>query len=292
MLEPIVRVENLGKRFGHKVALSEVTATIAPGDVIGLLGRNGAGKTTLLEVLLGFSPASQGAVTVFGESCLEMSSATKDRIGFVAQQDELLNMLSANQQLAIAAAFHARWDEALVARVLREWQIPLDRRILAMSVGERQKLSVLLALGHHPDLLVLDEPVASLDPIARRQFLRELFEAPENPNRAVLFSSHIVSDLERAASKVWILKDGRLHWQGSIEALKETVVRVHVHAAAPLPASLGVVNALTYRVNGNHATAAVVDWTADARDRLVAALDASVEVEPLSLEEIFVELHR
>jgi ABC-2 type transport system ATP-binding protein len=292
MLEPIVRIDNLGKRFGNKTALSGVTASIAPGDVIGLLGRNGAGKTTLLEVLLGFSPASTGSVTIFGESCFELSQSTKDRIGFVAQQDELLNILSAKQQIAIAAAFHARWDEALVARVVDEWQIPLDRRILAMSVGERQKLSVLLALGHHPDLLVLDEPVASLDPIARRQFLHELFEAPENPNRAVLFSSHIVSDLERAANKVWILKDGRLHWQGALDALKETVVRVHVHAASPLPASLEVVNALTYRVSGHHATAAVVGWTPAARDALADALGASVEVEPLSLEEIFVELHR
>jgi ABC-2 type transport system ATP-binding protein len=292
MVEPIVTISNLGKRFGKKTALRDVTATIAPGDVVGLLGRNGAGKTTLLEVLLGFSPPSAGTVSIFGESCLELTEATKDRIGFVAQQDELLGMLSARQQVAIAAAFHARWDEALVARVLTEWQIPLDRRILAMSVGERQKLSVLLALGHHPDLLVLDEPVASLDPIARRQFLRELFEAPENPRRAVLFSSHIVSDLERAANKVWILKDGQLHWQGSLEALKETVVRVHVHASSPLPESLDVVNALTYRVSGNHATAAVVDWRPGARDALATALGASIEVEPLSLEEIFVELHR
>jgi ABC-2 type transport system ATP-binding protein len=292
MLEPIVTIDNLGKRFGKKTALSDVTAAIAPGDVIGLLGRNGAGKTTLLEVLLGFSPASTGSVAIFGESCLALSESTKDRIGFVAQQDELLNTLAPRQQLAIAAAFHARWDEALVARVLDEWQIPLDRRIHAMSVGERQKLSVLLALGHHPELLVLDEPVASLDPIARRQFLHELFEAPENPRRAVLFSSHIVSDLERAANKVWILKDGRLHWQGNLDALKETVVRVHVHSASPLPTSLDVVNALTYRVSGNHATAAVVDWTPGARDALAVALGASIEVEPLSLEEIFVELHR
>ncbi len=292
MAEPIVTIDNLGKQFGAKAALTCVTASIAPGDVVGLLGRNGAGKTTLIEVLLGFSPWTTGAVTIFGESCLELSESTKNRIGFVPQQDELLGVLSPKQQLAIAAAFHGNWDKALVARVLAEWQIPLDRRIHAMSVGERQKLSVLLALGHHPDLLVLDEPVASLDPIARRQFLRELFEAPENPNRAVLFSSHIVSDLERAANKVWILKEGRLHWQGTVDSLKESVVRVHVHASSPLPASLDLVNALTYRVNGNHATAAVVNWTPHARDALAQALGATVEVEPLSLEEIFVELHR
>jgi ABC-2 type transport system ATP-binding protein len=108
----------------------------------------------------------------------------------------------------------------------------------------------------------------------------------------VLFSSHIVSDLERAANRVWILKDGRLHWQGNIDTLKETVVRVHLHASSPLPTSLNSVNALTYRVSGNHGTAAVVDWTPHAGEALALALGASIEVEPLSLEEIFVELHR
>ena len=118
----------------------------------------------------------------------------------------------------------------LIERLVAEWSVPLDRRIATLSVGERQKLSVLAALGHQPDLLVLDEPVASLDPIARRQFLHELFAIAESHARAVLFSSHIVSDLERAANKVWIVKDGRLHWQGEIDALKESVVRLQIRA--------------------------------------------------------------
>ena len=97
---------------------------------------------------------------------------------------------------------------------------------------------------------MLDEPVASLDPIARRQFLQQLFAIAENDKRAVLFSSHIVSDLERAANKVWIVKDGRLHWQGELDALKESVVRLHIRARAPLPPDLAVPNALATRVDG------------------------------------------
>jgi ABC-2 type transport system ATP-binding protein len=159
-------------------------------------------------------------------------------------------------------------------------------------VGERQKLSVLLALGHHPELLVLDEPVASLDPIARRRFFQELFEIAASTTRAVLFSSHIVTDLERAANKIWIIKDGRLYWQGDVDALKENVVRLHVRAKTPLPIDVPVPHRLAYRVEGNRATIAVAQWSPGQRDALAKELDADIDVEPLGLEEIFVELHK
>lgn len=292
MAEPVVVARNLGKAFDRKVALTGVSAQVEAGDVIGVLGKNGAGKTTLLEVLLGFSPPSEGEARIFGDDCLALSTATKRRIGFVPQQDELLSMLSGHQQLTVTAAFHASWDRALIDRLVAEWGVPLERRILTLSVGERQKLSVLTALGHHPELLVLDEPVASLDPIARRQFLAELFEIAETKTRTVLFSSHIVSDLERVANKVWIIKDGRLHWQGELDALKESVVRLHIRARAPLPRDFTVPNALAVRVEGAVATVATSQWRAERSEALARSLDAAVEVEPLGLEEIFVELNR
>jgi ABC-2 type transport system ATP-binding protein len=260
--------------------------------VIGVLGKNGAGKTTLLEVLLGFSPPSAGSSQVFGENSMALSAGAKARIGFVPQQDELLGMLTGKQQLAVGAAFHARWDAQLIERLVADWEVPLDRGIHSLSVGERQKLSVLLALGHHPDLLVLDEPVASLDPIARRRFFHELFEIAASTNRVVLFSSHIVSDLERAANKVWIIKDGRLYWHGDVDALKESVVRLHVRARTPLPLTVPVPHLLSYRVEGNRATVAVAQWSSAQRDALAEELKADIDVEPLGLEEIFIELHK
>jgi ABC-2 type transport system ATP-binding protein len=292
MSDPIVTMRNVSKRFGAKAALADVSADVQAGDIIGVLGKNGAGKTTLLEVLLGFSPSNEGSAAVFGEDAMRLSAAAKAKIGFVPQQDELLAMLNGQQQLAITAAFHANWDRALVDRLVAEWNVPTDRRISTLSVGERQKLSVLTALGHQPQLLVLDEPVASLDPIARRQFLRQLFDIAEDRTRAVLFSSHIVSDVERAANKVWIIKDGRLHWQGEIDALKESVVRVHIRARAPLPAGFSVPDALAVRVEGSAATVSMRKWRPELRETLARQLDAAVEVEPLGLEEIFVELHR
>ena len=142
MSEPVASARNLSKRFGTKDALIDITAEIEQGDVIGVLGKNGAGKTTLLEVLLGFSPPSAGTAMIFGEDSLRLSEAAKARIGFVPQQDELLGMLSGKQQVAIGAVFHKRWDHALIDRLLVDWEVPTDRRIHTLSVGERQKLSV------------------------------------------------------------------------------------------------------------------------------------------------------
>jgi ABC-2 type transport system ATP-binding protein len=289
---PFARLHGVTKRFGPTVALTGVSADVERGDVIGVLGKNGAGKTTLLEVLLGFSPPSAGEARVFGEPSIELSESSKARIGFVPQQDELIGMLSGKQQIGITAAFHRNWDRPFVDRLTAEWEVPLDRRIQSLSVGERQKLSVLLALGHHPELLVLDEPVASLDPVARRLFLKQLLDLSESANRAVVFSSHIVSDLERAANKVWILKNGRMHWQGNLDALKESVVRLHVRAREGLPATFSLPQALAVHVEGARASAVVAGWDDSVRESLARGLNAAIEVEPLGLEEIFIELHR
>jgi ABC-2 type transport system ATP-binding protein len=161
-----------------------------------------------------------------------------------------------------------------------------------MSVGERQKLSILLAFGHKPDLLILDEPVASLDPIARRQFLEQLVEQSADGQRSIIFSSHIVSDIERLANRIWILKQGRLDWQGDLDSLKESIVRIHLRASGRLPSDLSIPGALCIRRETAFPTAVVKDWTEAAQRDVERQIAGTVEVEALSLEEIFLELHR
>lgn len=290
MTEAILAAHSLSKHFESRAVLDDVTVAAEHGDIIGLLGKNGAGKTTLLELLLGFSPPSGGRAELFGTTSLHLSEANKDRIGYVPQRDELVEVLTGRQQLQVVSAFRKSWDAALVERLVAEWQIPLDTRISKMSAGERQKLSVALALAHRPELLVLDEPVASLDPIARRQFLRQLLDIAEMAGRCVVFSSHIVSDLERAANKLWILKDGRMTWQGALDDLKEHVVRLHVSATAPLSAAAWP-ELLSSRLDGNRGVLTVTDWNAAKTARLRTTLDAEIDVEPLALEEIFLEMH-
>jgi ABC-2 type transport system ATP-binding protein len=292
MSNATVEASGLGKSFGAKRVLQDVSFSISAGDVVGVLGKNGAGKTTLLELMLGFTAASTGAVRIFGHESRSLPGAVKTRVGFVPQQDELLDQLSVSDQLRLIASFYPRWDAELIQRLCAEWNIDTRVRVNSMSVGERQKLSILLAFGHKPDLLILDEPVASLDPIARRQFLEQLVAISADERRAIVFSSHIVSDIERLANRIWILKEGRLDWQEDLDSLKESIVRLHLRSTAgDLPDNL-IPGALSLRRQGASATAVVRGWTAEAQAALEQSASVQVDVEPLSLEEIFLELHR
>jgi ABC-2 type transport system ATP-binding protein len=292
MSDQYIVAHGLGKSFDGKPVLAGASFAVEPGDIVGVLGKNGAGKTTLLELVLGFTPATAGSVQIFGYDSYRLPGAAKARVGFVPQQDELVNQLTAADQIGVIASFYPNWDDALVGRLCAEWEVDSRQRIKNMSVGQRQKLSILLALGHKPDVLILDEPVASLDPVARRQFLEQIVEVAADGRRSVVFSSHIVSDVERLANKIWIIKDQRMFWQGDFDSLKESIVRLHVRATRPLPESLPIPNVLKLTRNGTTAKAIVRDWSPDGEASLSAQLDAELEVEHLALEDIFLELHR
>lgn len=291
MTESLVSTRGLSKMIGRKPILRNVAVDVTPGSVVGIIGKNGAGKTTLLEILLGFSPASSGSSQLFGHDSFTLPAAIKDRIGFVPQQDELVNLLTGQQQLALIAALHGRWNAALIERLQKTWEVPMDRIIQNLSGGERQKLSTLTALGHEPELLVLDEPVASLDPISRRRFLQEMIEITAERTRTVLFSTHIISDLERVADQIWILRDGAIAWAGPLDSLQESVVRLSINARRPLPSVLPLTDCLSQRVAGERGSAVVRQWTGRQLAQLQETLDAEIAVEPLGLEDIFVELH-
>lgn len=291
-MTPYIAAQRLAKTFGRKRVLDDVSFTVEPGDVVGVLGKNGSGKTTLLELMLGFTPATSGSIQIFAYDSFRMPGSARKRIGFVPQQDELLNPLSARDQLRVIASFYETWDSELIDTLSRQWEVDLSERVKNLSVGQRQKLSILLALGHRPDVLVLDEPVASLDPIARRQFMEQIVSVSSDGARSVIFSSHIVSDVERLANKIWILKDGRLSWQGELDALKESIVRVHVRSAAPLATDFTLPNALSMHREERYATAVIFDWKPHIHKDMEQRLGSPVEIESLGLEDIFLELHR
>ncbi len=291
MTAPVVAARNLGKTIGSKTILHDISVDVAPGSVVGIIGKNGAGKTTLMDVLLGFSPATSGSSRVFGHDSFTLPGQLRGRIGFVPQQDELVGMLNGRQHLELTAALVGRWNRELTGRLQAAWEMPMDRAVQMLSGGERQKLSILMALGHEPDLLVLDEPVAALDPLSRRQFLKELLEITANPSRTVLFSTHIVSDLERVADQIWIIRGGAVAWAGALDELKESVVRLKISARQPFPTTLPLEQVLSLRIAGQNATVVVSRWDDEALPRLRDVLDADIDVEPLGLEDLFVEFH-
>jgi len=239
MSERILEIDHLVKRFDSTEVLRNVTAEIRRGDVVGLLGLNGAGKTTLIETALGFAIPDGGSVALFGQAASAIDDERlKHRIGFVPQQDEIIETMRGAEFLGLISRFYPRWNHELIQRLARDWQVPLDKVASNLSVGQRQKLSILAALGHEPELIMLDEPVASLDPVARRAFLQELIDIVSSGERTVLFSTHIVSDLERIANRVWIIRDGSLVVDEPLDALKESRVEIRRTADGSLPAGV------------------------------------------------------
>jgi ABC-2 type transport system ATP-binding protein len=290
MCEMMLDLRGVSKSFGHKHVLKEVDLTLPAGSVLGLVGKNGSGKTTLIKCAVGLQRPQRGDVHILGEPAGELSAAGKERLGYVPQKIDLYPWMNIRQITGYTGAFYPRWNKALVERLLRDWELNPEDRVGILSVGQTQKLSIILALGHQPDLLVLDEPAASLDPIARRLFLETLLDMVGA--RTVIFSTHITSDLERVADRVAVLKDGKIVYSGELDALKDSVKRLRVQAAAPLSnGSFCVPGMLHAKVTGNEAVVSVQDFTADLPERIAQQWSASVTVQDLNLEDIFLELH-
>ena len=217
-----VACSDLHISYGERPVLTGLDWRLTPGQVVGLLGRNGAGKTTLLEALLGLRDPLMGEARLFGQEARQIDDAVRARIGYVPQQSDLFPDLNAGQLLSYFRSFYPRWNEAKVEGLLSRWEIALDRPIAQLSGGQQQRLSIIRALAHEPDLLVLDEPVSSLDPLGRRDFLRELVEQVLDRGTTVVFSTHILSDLERVALQVAFMKAGRIALQAPLDELMET----------------------------------------------------------------------
>ena len=288
--EAALRMRGLDKRFGKIEVLRGLDWEVPVGRVLGLLGRNGAGKSTLIRCLLGISPIDGGEVEVLGAPVAELGGERLHRIGYVPQSFDLFPWMKVKSYLAFTRAFYARWDEAMVTRLLADWEINPKQKIGQLSQGQRQKLAIVRALAPDPDLLILDEPVASLDPLARRDFMAELLAQARRPGKTILFSTHITSDLERAEAEIALLKDGRIQFVSSLEALRARVRRVRLVRDGGWEAVPALEGSLRGDLHGNELRLIVDAVPDEVLAGLAARESAQLTLERLTLEEIFVEL--
>jgi ABC-2 type transport system ATP-binding protein len=216
---PALQADDLGKRYGSRWALRDCTLEVPAGSVTALVGPNGAGKTTLLHLAIGLSKPTAGDVRVLGWSAREQPLLVLPRIGFVAQEHPLYRGFSLAEMLKLGRKLNPRWDDELAQARLESLGLTLRQRVGNLSGGQQAQLALTLALAKRPELLLLDEPVASLDPLARREFLQSLMEAVADGGLTVLLSSHIVADLERVCDYLVILADARLRLAGRIDEI-------------------------------------------------------------------------
>lgn len=280
---PPLQCQSLRLRYDQRVVLNDISLSLPSGAVVGLVGRNGAGKSSLMRCLLGLTLPESGTAHVLGSSATDLSDAARERLGYVSQTGDLLPWLKVWQHIEYIGSFYPRWREDRARDLCQRLQLKENAKVSSLSVGEQQKLAIALALAHDPDVLVLDEPVASLDPMARRDFMRLLFEADAQRDipRTVLLSSHLLSDLERVVSHVVFLRDGRVQLQGAWDDLLDHVRCIDVPAGDALPvAAPGV---LAERTHADGRRSQVVD--------LRLSPDTHRVGRPLALEELFVELN-
>ena len=212
-----ISTQALGKRYGSKWALRDCTIEVPEGSVTALVGPNGAGKTTLLQLAVGLTRPSAGAVTVLGLS--PRDPALLPRVGFVGQEHPLHRGFTVAETLKLGRKLNPGWDDALAHERVQRLDLPLDRTVGRLSGGQRAQVALTVALAKRPELLLLDEPVASLDPLARREFLNALMEAVSETGLTVILSSHIVAELERVCDHLVILAQARAELAGPIDEI-------------------------------------------------------------------------
>ena len=235
----VLRTDALTKSFGRKRALSDCTLDVPAGHVVGLVGPNGAGKSTLLNLAVGMLAPTSGAIAVLGET----PTSGMPKVGFVAQDTPTYANLSVDDHLALGAHLNPAWDGQFARRRMERLGLDGAQKARKLSGGQRAQLALTLGLAKRPELLILDEPVASLDPLARREFLGDLMEAVAEHEVSVILSSHLVSDLERVCDHMIVLVGSRVQLAGDMDALLATHHRLTGPRRDALPDDFEVISA-------------------------------------------------
>ena len=222
MADHVIQISNLTRRFGTKTALDSVTLSLPRGAVYGLVGANGAGKTTLIRHILGLLRAEGGSVSVFGIDPVGDPVGVLSRIGYLSEENDLPGWMRVDELIRYTRAFYPQWDDAYADDLRQRFALDGSARIKTLSKGQKARAGLIVALAHRPELLVLDEPSSGLDPIVRRDILGAVLRTIAHEGRTVLFSSHLLDEVEEVADHVTMISSGRLVLSAPLEQIKSS----------------------------------------------------------------------
>ena len=286
-MEMAFEVKNLSKLFGDVTALDNVSVAVSRPAVVGLIGRNGSGKTTLLRHVIGQYLPTSGTCATLGRASDRLGPDELSRIGVVHQEHRFLDWMTVKEQLRYVSSFYKQWDRTLEKRLLNDLELARSARVGTLSPGDAQKLGIILAVCHRPDLLILDEPMGGLDPITLEQFLRFLLEFLQHGDNTIVISSQVLHDVEKVIDRVICLDRGRVKADASLDDLQELFAEWRVSARiGRLPPYFEENFVLSQEVDSYQARL-LVEGASDCLDAFRARHGVDVASTPLNLERMF-----
>jgi ABC-2 type transport system ATP-binding protein len=288
MNEPVISVSQLTRRFGARTALSSVTMSVPRGGVHGLVGANGAGKTTLIKHILGLLGAESGSVRVFGLDPVADPVGVLSRIGYLSEEHDLPAWMRVGELIRYSRAYRPAWDDGYAEELRRAFALDPDAKIKTLSKGQKARAGLLVALAFRPELLVLDEPSSGLDPVVRRDILEAIMRTIADEGRTVLFSSHLLEEVERVADHVTMVSEGRIALSAPLDAIRASHRCVTVRFAESRPRPPAIAGVLRWDGEGSEWMAVYRDGSVELQ-AAVAGLGARIVAERVaSLDEVFV----
>ncbi len=282
-------IDDLHKGYGfRKKVLTGVHIGVQTGAVYGLLGRNGSGKTTLIRTLIGLYRQESGRVAIFGRDPSFEYPAILGRIGYVPETVSVYEWMNVGQLIQFLQNFYPRWDKAYCYSLLSRFELPIDVKIKDMSKGMKTKVSLIAALSHRPELLVLDDPTLGLDRVILQEFFDTIAEASRQEGTTIFLSSHNIDKVEKVATHIGLLTDGKMLVSDTIAGLKMRTREVRLTFRDDVPPIGNIAQFKTVRTSGRHLTGFILDASSGALEHLKALGPEDIQVRELSLEEIFV----
>ena len=288
---PLIWTDGLTKRYGKMEAVRNLYLMVRPNRITGFLGRNGAGKSTTIKMILGMIRPTSGEGTAFGKRITDAADSIeiRRRIAYVSKDKRLYDYMTVEQMVRFTGAFYPDWRPEVVTRLLKEYELPSNRRVRALSKGMRTKLALLLAFARRPDLLILDEPSEGLDPVGVEQLLQTLV-GKCTEGTTVFFSSHQIDEVERIADHVSILEKGSLVLDESLDRLRQTYRRIDaVFPSAPVEREFQIAGVERIRTNGRQMSVFASSNADAVVERAHSCNAISVQASPVGLRDLFLE---
>jgi ABC-2 type transport system ATP-binding protein len=284
--------ERLTKHYGGRRVVDSLDLRVPQGSVYGLLGRNGAGKSTAIKMLMGMVRPDSGRAMLLGEDSATISDATRSRIAYLAEGHPLYGWMTIDEAVKFTRSFYPRWNDTLVDQILDHFELRRQQKFRRLSCGQRAQVSLALAVAPDPELLVLDDPTLGLDTVVRRDFLESLIQIIQRQGRTILFSSHILGDVERVADRIGIMVGGVLRVDCRTEVFRESVRRLVLEFAGYPPEAPNVPRLISSRQVGNSLELVLAGYDDAQREVIEALQPLSIEVLDLNLEDAFIEYTR